>query len=294
MAMRYLGPGFEIHTGGIDNVFPHHEDEIAQSTPITGGPPVQRLGPRGAPARGGSQDGQVDRQLRAGHRAPRPRHRPAGLPLSRADRALRAQAQLLGRVDRRRRGGTVVAAGSPRRARSPAGRRPVGGAGAAAGRLRRRTARGDRRRHGGAPGRRPGRGRLGLAAGRSCGGGRRSPLPRRASAPRAVRRGDRRRPRPADRARGGPRVAADGPAARRATLARPRRGPRPGARPRSRLGLDSATTCRPAPPRCWQRGARRARPGTGRAADALRDELAALGVELTDGPDGTTARRRDA
>ncbi len=41
MAMRYLGPDFEIHTGGIDNVFPHHEDEIAQSTPITGGPPVR-------------------------------------------------------------------------------------------------------------------------------------------------------------------------------------------------------------------------------------------------------------
>ncbi|MEO8570166.1 MAG: cysteine--tRNA ligase [Chloroflexota bacterium] len=36
MAMRYLGPHFDIHTGGIDNVFPHHEDEIAQSTPITG------------------------------------------------------------------------------------------------------------------------------------------------------------------------------------------------------------------------------------------------------------------
>ena len=51
MALRYLGAGFEIHTGGIDNVFPHHEDEIAQSTPVVGGPPVQPLGPRGAPAR---------------------------------------------------------------------------------------------------------------------------------------------------------------------------------------------------------------------------------------------------
>ena len=29
MAMRYLGPRFDIHTGGIDNVFPHHEDDIA-------------------------------------------------------------------------------------------------------------------------------------------------------------------------------------------------------------------------------------------------------------------------
>ena len=33
MAMRYLGARFDIHTGGIDNVFPHHEDEIAQIDP---------------------------------------------------------------------------------------------------------------------------------------------------------------------------------------------------------------------------------------------------------------------
>jgi cysteinyl-tRNA synthetase len=36
MAMRYLGPQFDIHTGGIDNVFPHHEDEIAQSASLSG------------------------------------------------------------------------------------------------------------------------------------------------------------------------------------------------------------------------------------------------------------------
>jgi cysteinyl-tRNA synthetase len=41
MAMRYLGPQFDIHTGGIDNVFPHHEDEIAQSTPIGGEVPAR-------------------------------------------------------------------------------------------------------------------------------------------------------------------------------------------------------------------------------------------------------------
>jgi cysteinyl-tRNA synthetase len=29
MAMRYLGSQFDVHTGGIDNAFPHHEDEIA-------------------------------------------------------------------------------------------------------------------------------------------------------------------------------------------------------------------------------------------------------------------------
>ena len=31
MASRYLGQFFDIHTGGVDNIFPHHEDEIAQS-----------------------------------------------------------------------------------------------------------------------------------------------------------------------------------------------------------------------------------------------------------------------
>ena len=31
MAHKYLGEQFDIHTGGVDNVFPHHEDEIAQS-----------------------------------------------------------------------------------------------------------------------------------------------------------------------------------------------------------------------------------------------------------------------
>ena len=40
MAMRYLGERFDIHTGGIDNVFPHHEDEIAQSAPLVGGVPA--------------------------------------------------------------------------------------------------------------------------------------------------------------------------------------------------------------------------------------------------------------
>ena len=41
MSMRYLGPSFDIHTGGIDLVFPHHEDEIAQSEAATGQPFVR-------------------------------------------------------------------------------------------------------------------------------------------------------------------------------------------------------------------------------------------------------------
>ena len=31
MAAKYFGETFDIHTGGVDNIFPHHEDEIAQS-----------------------------------------------------------------------------------------------------------------------------------------------------------------------------------------------------------------------------------------------------------------------
>jgi cysteinyl-tRNA synthetase len=36
MSMRELGESFDIHTGGIDLIFPHHEDEIAQSEAATG------------------------------------------------------------------------------------------------------------------------------------------------------------------------------------------------------------------------------------------------------------------
>ena len=38
MAMHYLGETLDIHAGGIDLVFPHHENEIAQSESITGRP----------------------------------------------------------------------------------------------------------------------------------------------------------------------------------------------------------------------------------------------------------------
>jgi cysteinyl-tRNA synthetase len=36
MAKKYLGPHFDIHCGGEDNIFPHHENEIAQSEAATG------------------------------------------------------------------------------------------------------------------------------------------------------------------------------------------------------------------------------------------------------------------
>jgi cysteinyl-tRNA synthetase len=36
MSMKYLGEHFDIHTGGIDLIFPHHQNEIAQSEGATG------------------------------------------------------------------------------------------------------------------------------------------------------------------------------------------------------------------------------------------------------------------
>ncbi len=41
MATKYLGEQFDIHTGGLDLVFPHHEDEIAQSEGASGKSPVR-------------------------------------------------------------------------------------------------------------------------------------------------------------------------------------------------------------------------------------------------------------
>jgi cysteinyl-tRNA synthetase len=41
MSMKYLGETFDLHLGGIDLIFPHHENEIAQSTCGTGKPFVR-------------------------------------------------------------------------------------------------------------------------------------------------------------------------------------------------------------------------------------------------------------
>ncbi len=40
MVAKHLGPRIDIHTGGVDNIFPHHEDEIAQSEAAFGHPHV--------------------------------------------------------------------------------------------------------------------------------------------------------------------------------------------------------------------------------------------------------------
>lgn len=41
MSMKYLGESFDIHCGGVDLVFPHHENEIAQAEGATGKPFVK-------------------------------------------------------------------------------------------------------------------------------------------------------------------------------------------------------------------------------------------------------------
>ena len=41
MSMKYLGESFDIHTGGVDLIFPHHQNEVAQSEGATGKPFVR-------------------------------------------------------------------------------------------------------------------------------------------------------------------------------------------------------------------------------------------------------------
>jgi len=41
MSMKYLGESFDLHIGGVDLIFPHHENEIAQSEATTGKPFVR-------------------------------------------------------------------------------------------------------------------------------------------------------------------------------------------------------------------------------------------------------------
>ena len=68
MSMDYLGESFDIHTGGVDLIFPHHEDEIAQSEAATGQAVRADVAALRPPPDERREDGQVDRQ----HRARRP------------------------------------------------------------------------------------------------------------------------------------------------------------------------------------------------------------------------------
>ena len=63
MALRLLGePPIDIHAGGIDLIFPHHENEIAQSEGATGTLFSRVLGPRRAPDHRQREDVEVARQ----------------------------------------------------------------------------------------------------------------------------------------------------------------------------------------------------------------------------------------
>ena len=71
MSMKHLGESFDIHTGGVDLIFPHHEDEIAQSEAATGHRVRPDLAALRPPPDGRREDGQVDRQHRPRRRSAR-------------------------------------------------------------------------------------------------------------------------------------------------------------------------------------------------------------------------------
>ena len=63
MSMKYLGETLDIHTGGIDLAFPHHENEIAESEAATGKAVRETLAARRAPDHRRREDVQVARQF---------------------------------------------------------------------------------------------------------------------------------------------------------------------------------------------------------------------------------------
>ena len=115
--MRYLGESFDIHTGGVDLVFPHHEDEIAQSEAATGKPFVRtwlhcahlQMGGRKM-AKSEGNIARVADLLADGHLAARPSLRAPRCPLPDGPQL---QRRIAGRRDRGRR--------APGRARGGAG-----------------------------------------------------------------------------------------------------------------------------------------------------------------------------
>ena len=290
MAMRHLGDHFDIHTGGEDNVFPHHEDEIAQSAPLVGGPPADlwvhgahllMAGRKMAKSAGNFQ--RITELADAGIAPLAFRYLCLTARYSRkldySDASLAAAAT------------TFASLGSRLRALGPA---PADGPWAAPPLLR--AGRSADRPDGSASGVRG----LALDDGSPepaltdrAGPAGRAPLRGGARAARAVRRGDRRRPRPAGSHRRHPRDPACRPAGGRATLARPRRGrdPRPGPRPRLGAGAATRRRCRTQTRRLLAARARARAARDWAQADHIRDQLRDLGVEPVDRPDGTSDLR---
>ena len=81
MSMKYLGESFDLHTGGVDNIFPHHENEIAQSEAATGKPFVALLDALRAPGGGRREDVQVARGTSTRSAISSPGARPDGRPV---------------------------------------------------------------------------------------------------------------------------------------------------------------------------------------------------------------------
>ena len=108
MAMRYLGESFDLHGGGEDLIFPHHENEIAQSEAATARPFVRVLAAQRIRQSGIGEDVEVARQYAhdPGHGAA---SRPRGhSPLSPRD-ALPASPRVQRRAHRRGRAGARAA-----------------------------------------------------------------------------------------------------------------------------------------------------------------------------------------
>ena len=136
MSMAHLGPSFDIHTGGVDLIFPHHEDEIAQSEAATGQTFVrnwlhcahlQMSGSKMAKSSGNiARVGDLldGRCLAAGAAAVRSSRSITGAGLNHSDESLAASGAALDRLDT-----AVAALGSyaeagPRRSDPARGARP--------------------------------------------------------------------------------------------------------------------------------------------------------------------------
>jgi len=59
MSMELLGESFDIHTGAVDLIFPHHENEIAQSEGATAKTVRELLGARRASQHRSAEDVEV-------------------------------------------------------------------------------------------------------------------------------------------------------------------------------------------------------------------------------------------
>ena len=136
MSMAHLGESFDIHTGGVDLVFPHHEDEIAQSEAATGQTFVRNWLHCAHLRMDGAKMAKSHREHRPGRGAARAGVSPRALrlalisvhyraSLSHSDDSLAAAAAAIDRLDAARRGAVDLPRGPPGRP-DPARRPGVG------------------------------------------------------------------------------------------------------------------------------------------------------------------------